>query len=213
MSYRDDGRAGSRPGDIRRTAANDKFHNFKACLGCGETKRLADFAKTNGWRNKRAADPKRYKPRCKACTKAYNAARVDPNFEPRRTPRVPGRDLSPAEKRAIAAEYKRQARRLTRIKALEYLADKGCESCGERDPRVLEFDHIEPGTKNGHVADLFGNGYSWGSERLREEIRKCRVLCANCHRRHTIVQQDHYSHPDVRDALQGIYATYGITDG
>jgi hypothetical protein len=137
---------------------------------------------------------------------------VDPNFIPHRV-RAPVKvKQTPEEKRAYAAQYKRRARRATRIKALEYLAQKGCCDCGERDPRVLEFDHIDPSEKANDVATLFSNGFGWGSEKLREEIRKCRVICSNCHRKHTILQQEYYAHDDVRAALRGIYEHYNITE-
>jgi len=195
-----------------RQAHNDKFHNFKVCKTCGEEKRLADFALTGNWRKKRAADPKRYKPHCKECSRAPSAVAVDPNFKPVRVRKPRTRKTTPEERRAAAAKYKRRQRRNTRIKSLEYLAEKGCCECGERDPRVLEFDHIEPREKEYDVSKLFSNGYSWGAEKLREEIRKCRVICANCHRKHTIEQQEHYSHDDVRAALRGIYDRYAITE-
>ena len=194
-----------------RQAENDKFHNFKACNMCGETKRLADFAfQGHDWRKKRAADPTRYKARCKKCTRAPSATEVDPNFKPTRSPRRAYGTGTPATKRESAAKYRAGVRRASRIKSLQYLAEKGCQECGIRDPRVLEFDHLEPALKSSTVAVLLSNGYSWGSEQLRAEIRKCRVLCANCHRKHTIVQQDHYSHPEVKDALQQIYRDYSI---
>ena len=196
----------------RRVAEIDKFHNFKVCRTCGVEKRLADFALTGKWRKKRAADPKRYKLDCKECTRAPAATQVDPNFVPHRIRKPYKRNQTAAEKREYQATYKRRARRETRIKALEYLAEKGCESCGERDPRVLEFDHINPDEKSADICKLFSDGYSWGAEKLREEIRKCRVLCANCHRKHTTVQQDHYAHGDVQTALRGIYDRYDITE-
>jgi len=197
-----------RPGP--RQAANDKFHNYKACTECGETKRLADFALAGNWRKKRAADPKRYKSKCKECSKAPSAVEIDPNFKPLRVRKPRAKNPSPEQKRATAAQYKRRARRATRIKALEYLAAKGCSCCGERDPRVLEFDHIEPREKLYDIAKLFADGYSWGAEKLREEIRKCRVICANCHRRHTIIQQEYYSHDDVQAELHRILKRFDI---
>lgn len=205
-------RGGSRKGEPgHRQAANDKYHNYKVCDACGERKRLVDFALTGKWRKKLAADPTRYRRKCKKCTRPLNAVEVDPDFKPDRNRRVK-RPRNGVEDREYAAAYKRRARRETRVKALKYLAEKGCCECGERDPRVLEFDHIEPREKKYVIAKLFSNGYSWGAEKLRAEIRKCRVICANCHRKHTIVQQEHYSHTDVRAALRQIFEDYGIDE-
>jgi hypothetical protein len=66
---------------------------------------------------------------------------------------------------------------------LEHLLVHPCVQCGERDPVVLEFNHKDPGAKSANVADLVQSGCS--VQRLRDEIVKCEVLCANCHQRFT----------------------------
>jgi len=203
-------KAPKKPGP--RQAHNDKFHNFKVCRTCEKEKRLADFALTGNWRKKRAADPKRYRRDCKECTRAPSAAQIDPGFKPHRRRRTRVTPRSPADKLAAAAEYKRRVRREARIKALEYVAAKGCCDCNTHDPRVLEFDHIDPSEKSVGIAKLLGDGFGWGAEKLRAEIRKCRVICANCHRKHTTVQQGHYAHADVQSALQTIYEEYDIAE-
>lgn len=64
----------------------------------------------------------------------------------------------------------------------------GCEICGyNAHPAALSFDHIDPSTKyrtrNGkrvNVADMVKGGrYGW--QTIVDEIKKCRVLCMNCH--------------------------------
>ena len=57
----------------------------------------------------------------------------------------------------------------------------GCVDCGESDPRCLDFDHVR-GKKLRSVS-LMKTGYS--VKVLREEIAKCEVRCANCHRKRT----------------------------
>ena len=105
-------------------------------------------------------------------------------------------------------EYKTKIRRETRIKSMRYLAKNGCEECGERDPRCLEYDHKDPAKKSRGVSRLIIDGFSWSSNRLREEIRKCRLLCASCHRKHTIRQQGYYSHEEVQRELGVLAARY-----
>ena len=61
------------------------------------------------------------------------------------------------------------------------LTERGCVDCGLRDPRVLEFDHIQP--KRFNVMTGVWLGYSDG--RLRDEIARCEVRCTNCHRMRT----------------------------
>lgn len=67
-----------------------------------------------------------------------------------------------------------------------YLTEHPCESCGENDPVVLQFDHIDPSTKAGNIADWVSQGH--GVDKIANEITKCSVRCANCHMRRTAEQ-------------------------
>jgi hypothetical protein len=67
---------------------------------------------------------------------------------------------------------------------IEYLSDHPCLDCGEADIVVLEFDHQRDKLFN--VSVLCREGYSL--EKLKQEIAKCEVVCANCHRRRTAKQ-------------------------
>jgi hypothetical protein len=205
-------RSTTRPWIPRRTAATDKYRNFKVCQTCKVEKRLADFDLSgSNWRKKRAADPKRYKAHCKECIRAPSARAIDPNFDADtgalRTKPPP---FTPEQRLERAAQRKRRTRRDARIKSLEYLAEKGCCDCGIKDPRVLEFDHIDPKEKKYNISALLSRGTPWSSEILRSEIRKCRVICANCHRIHTVGQQDYYGHPEVRSALNALLEEHDV---
>jgi hypothetical protein len=61
-----------------------------------------------------------------------------------------------------------------------FLREHPCTLCGEDDPVVLEFDHTRDKLREVTWIAVFGG---WAD--LLAEIEKCRVLCANCHRRHT----------------------------
>jgi hypothetical protein len=54
----------------------------------------------------------------------------------------------------------------------------GCVDCPERDPCCLEFHHCF-GSKDFDVSQ----GCQKSMVRIKNEIRKCVVLCANCHRK------------------------------
>lgn len=63
---------------------------------------------------------------------------------------------------------------------IEYFKTHPCVDCGEGDPVVLEFDHLRD--KSFDV----GTGLRdrpWQS--VLAEMKKCEVVCANCHRRRT----------------------------
>lgn len=59
----------------------------------------------------------------------------------------------------------------------DYLSDKKCKDCGNDDVRVLEFDHLKD--KKFNISGSL-NHYTW--EKILEEIKKCHIVCANCHR-------------------------------
>ena len=61
----------------------------------------------------------------------------------------------------------------------QYLLDHPCVDCGETNPVVLEFDHVR-GKKKFSISSGMVKGYTWSV--LLDEIEKCDVRCANCHR-------------------------------
>lgn len=62
---------------------------------------------------------------------------------------------------------------------MKYLVEHSCVDCGESDPLVLDFDHVR-GEKEKEVTTLRRYG---SLERIQEEISKCEIRCANCHRK------------------------------
>jgi hypothetical protein len=70
----------------------------------------------------------------------------------------------------------------------EYMQTQKCswEDCEVADPDMLTLDHLDPDTKRNDVSTLVRASYSWKT--IEDEIRKCRVLCANHHQKHTIQQ-------------------------
>lgn len=56
----------------------------------------------------------------------------------------------------------------------------GCGVCGIKDYRVLEFHHKDKSEKEFSISYAQANRF--GIEKMRQEIKKCVILCANCHR-------------------------------
>jgi hypothetical protein len=55
-----------------------------------------------------------------------------------------------------------------------------CAKCGlSNKPYLLEFHHLDPSTKYKDVTNLQFNAY--GIKLIKDEIRKCVVICRNCH--------------------------------
>ncbi len=67
----------------------------------------------------------------------------------------------------------------------DYKRSHPCVDCGNSDIRVLEFDHVR-GIKLLTIA----NTSSFSFSRLVEEIDKCDVRCANCHRIKTYIDRE-----------------------
>lgn len=64
-----------------------------------------------------------------------------------------------------------------------YLSSHPCVDCGEADILVLEFDHRDRNSKVAEISRIIKQ--TWAYKKLVEEISKCDVRCANCHRRKT----------------------------
>ena len=63
--------------------------------------------------------------------------------------------------------------------AVAYKGNK-CERCGyDRCADALEFHHLDPSAKE---FNLSGKGQTLGWERVKTELDKCIMVCANCHR-------------------------------
>jgi len=73
--------------------------------------------------------------------------------------------------------HKRKAMCLERLGGI-------CKNCGTTDN--LEFDHIDPSTKEFTLAEGF-MGISF--ERLSKELKKCQLLCHKCHMDKTLEQR------------------------
>ena len=81
-----------------------------------------------------------------------------------------------------AKGYSKAARDRTRALIKTHLEANPCIDCGETDIIVLEFDHIG-NDKEFNISDATRIGY--GVKKLKAEIAKCEVRCANCHRKKT----------------------------
>jgi transposase len=80
-------------------------------------------------------------------------------------------------KRCRAEGVTRHRRKLKEILVGE--AGGRCIVCGyDRSARALEFHHLDPAEKR---LQLSAQGATLGLDVLREEARKCVLLCSNCH--------------------------------
>ena len=141
----------------------------KICTLCKESKDVKDF-------NKNKSKKDGLNNLCKECSKSRSKTYYNQNGD--------------KHKEAVRKRNK-EILIENRIKIFEYLKSNPCLDCNEADPIVLEFDHRDDVEKIAEVGKLVANGYKW--ETIKEEIDKCDVRCANCHRRRTAKQFNWYN--------------------
>lgn len=132
----------------------------KVCPVCGVWKPLEEFHRKRSSRDGRQS-------RCRPCN-------------------IAGQIRVHAENGDLCRDrIRRRATRLrdrNRALVVGYLLEHPCVDCGEDDPVVLDFDHVR-GIKVANVSFLVFRLKDWSV--ILEEIAKCDVVCADCHRRRT----------------------------
>jgi hypothetical protein len=76
-----------------------------------------------------------------------------------------------------------------KLEIWKYLSEHPCVDCGEKDPVVLEFDHVR-GKKFKAISFMIMRKYNIFS--IQEEIKKCDIRCCNCHKRKTAKDFNHW---------------------
>lgn len=138
---------------------------MKQCVHCKQVKAFDEFA----WSNKKAEKRQKH---CRACMSKFNKA-----------------SYQKADKQRIY-QNRTKRRELARQYVWSYLENNPCVDCGETDPRLLEFDHVR-GEKKAAVSQLASGRYS--IKTLQDEIDKCEVRCASCHRKKTYKDRDWFT--------------------
>lgn len=73
-------------------------------------------------------------------------------------------------------------------KYLNELKGQPCADCGKNYPfYVMDFDHRDRSTKAFNIGHMLRQG--WG--KIKTEVEKCDVVCANCHRIRTYKDMAH----------------------
>lgn len=133
---------------------------MKTCTQCKEKKILEEF-------QKKSSSKDGHTNLCKPCKRSYDNNHYN---------------SSETRKDYIRTNQNRRERETERY-IVKYLLENPCVDCGELDIIVLEFDHVR-GDKRGNVSILKRSSL----KAVKEEIEKCEVRCANCHRRKTAKQ-------------------------
>lgn len=76
----------------------------------------------------------------------------------------------------------KRTRRRQRTAILDIKSSSPCTDCGQKfHPFIMEFDHREPETKVFPIGRLGGRI----GKQIRDEMKKCDLVCANCHKLRT----------------------------
>ena len=127
---------------------------MKRCIGCGIEKTLDSY-------HKRVASKDGLANKCKECIKTDTREYYSGNSKRIRAARV--------------NTYKKKTAFIKLVKE-----SVGCSCCDEVDAVVLDFHH--EGYEKKSFA-LGSNGADHSFKMIIEEMKKCIVVCANCHRR------------------------------
>jgi protein-arginine kinase activator protein McsA len=124
----------------------------------------------------------RQTPEGRAATARRNKKRwADPEY------RAKSLEWHRARRKRLGAtvDLQRARRRLQDI--VDSWKRQGCVDCGYDDVRAIDPDHLDSGTKDGHVSRLVQLCAS--AARIEAELAKCLPRCARCHRRITQQQR------------------------
>lgn len=85
-----------------------------------------------------------------------------------------------------------------------------CVDCGEQHPATLQFHHLNAEDKMFNVGDAVRDGISL--DKIKKEIEKCIVLCANCHSiRHFNMRNKQQISPGIAGELEKMQDLLAIT--
>ena len=65
-----------------------------------------------------------------------------------------------------------------RVKAIGMLGSV-CSTCGEGDKDILHFHHVDPSLKEFTISSRLSREWKF----IEDEVRKCILLCSNCHKK------------------------------
>lgn len=122
------------------------------CIVCKQDKNDDEY----NWRNKASRLRKNY---CRTCDREIKKRHYDNNR---------AKVIAQVRARSVAALERFQQWKIT----------LSCSICSESDPCCLDFHHTDPTQKDFEIGTA-AQSASWNT--LMEEVKKCIVVCKNCH--------------------------------
>lgn len=139
---------------------------MKTCSICKTQKDLSDFNK-----NKSRKDG--LQTHCKNCNREKSKKYYESNLE---------------KHRLVTKIRTKKIKDNSQQKLLEYYSTHPCVRCGEANILVLEANHLKD--KFMDISQMLVHKISWN--KIEIELKKCEVLCSNCHKIFTHEQNNSY---------------------
>jgi hypothetical protein len=137
---------------------------MKVCSKCKLRRRLSSF-----YKRKRGPRVGEYYEKCKNCMKLRGRSYY----------------YLTRERQLELVKIRRKNYVEERKKYINKTKNKPCVDCGKiYPPWVMDFDHREGTLKLSSIGGIH-SGRLWSFEKIDEEIAKCELVCANCHRQRT----------------------------
>lgn len=156
---------------------------IKRCYTCRSDKKLCEF-------NKNKCRKDGLNSICKECSRKRSKEYYNDNQSDHK------KTVSSNRRRRVAD---------AKLFVLNLVSKSKCTDCGNKDHRTFEFDHIR-GIKKNDISSLVGGGYS--TKFIQEEINKCEIVCANCHRIRTFTRAKTYRTIDVKISMKEAIEKY-----
>jgi len=111
------------------------------------------------------------------------------------------------EKR-LARKYERKAAIHDYIQNMK--SQLRCVDCGQQHPATLHFHHRDSEDKVFNISDAVNKGFAL--DRIKKEMLKCMVLCANCHaKRHYNMRNKKQPSPGIAGELEELSTILAIS--
>lgn len=142
----------------------------RKCIDCGHEDEITNFPQYSNKGNKY------YRTRCHQCHRKANSSYAKNN---RKKKNEYSRAYYAANKEAARAyQIQKMEKRYDKFYDAVYKG-KCCERCGFDDVRALELHHKDPENKSFTIGREV-RSIAW--DKLMEEVAKCEIVCANCHK-------------------------------
>ncbi len=134
--------------------------HLKKCSKCDKNKSLSEF-----YFRKKGPRKGKYYEKCKECMKIRGRKYYYLNHD----------------HQLKLALIRRAKYRDALKKIIIQIKNKPCLDCGKIYPYfVMDFDHRDSKNKEKEIARMITGG--WSKNKIEREIKKCDLVCANCHR-------------------------------